>query len=567
VNSDIISVARGHYPADILIRNARIINVFTGEIETGNIAVHNGMIAGIGDYQDGLRTVDLQYRYVAPGLIDGHVHLESSMLDVSEYARAIVPHGTLGIITDLHEIANVAGIKGIKYVLQEARKLPLDLFLMAPSCVPATHLETGGATITPHDIKGLLRLKECIGLGEVMNYPGVLSASDDVLNKIKAAKGKIIDGHAPGLTGKNLNAYIASGIMSDHESVTLEEARLKLQRGMKIMIREGSSEKNLATLLPLINENTYPHCFFVVDDRSCSDLLHDGDIDAIIRKAIQLGLNPIRAVQMATINTATYFRLKGLGAVAPGYRANIIVLEDLADFKVRMVFYNGTLVAESGKPLFQSDEKAPDSLINSINIKPVKKQHIQIKTREDVEPVIEVVPGQIITRKRMEKIKKVNGFLQPDIDRDLLKAVVIERHKATGNIGIGFVKGFGLKKGAMGSSVAHDSHNIVVVGTNDGDIIKVIEQIQHDKGGLAVAVDGRVIASLALPVCGLLSNEPLSTVVHQMIEIEEAVKKLGCTLPSPFATLSFLALPVIPDLRLTDLGLVDVNEFKLIRSS
>ena len=339
--ADLIAVAKGETPADLILANARVINVFNGEIEAGNVAIYGDRIAGVGDYHQAKKVLDLGGRYIAPGLINGHIHPESSMLDIGQYARAVVPHGTTALITDLHEIANVCGLEGINYVLKCARRLPFDLFLMAPSCVPATDLETSGASLNAEDIRQLLRRKEVIGLGEVMNFPGVLGGDETVLKKISLAEGKIIDGHAPGVTGKDLSAYIAAGIHSDHESVSIDEAREKLRRGMTIMIREGSSEKNLEALLPLVTDKTYNRCLFVVDDRSGADLLRDGDIDAVVRKAIGLGLEPVRAIQLATINPAQYFRRDGLGAVAPGYMANLIVLGDLRRLQIEMVFYRG----------------------------------------------------------------------------------------------------------------------------------------------------------------------------------------------------------------------------------
>ncbi|MBN1643615.1 MAG: adenine deaminase [Dehalococcoidales bacterium] len=555
----LIAVARGQKPADLILSNARVVNVFNGKIEPGNVAVYGGYIAGIGDYEEAKQTIDLQGKYLIPGLINGHVHIESSLLDVGQYARSVVPAGTTSLVTDLHEIANVCGLDGIRYVLDCARSLPLDVFLMAPSCVPATHLETSGASLDINDIRRILRFKECIGLGEVMNFPGVLSGDKNVLDKVEAAGGKIIDGHAPSLAGKDLNAYIAAGIGSDHESVNLAEAEEKLRRGMYVMIREGSSEKNLEALLPLVMDETYHRCFFVVDDRSCYDLLNDGDIDAVVRKAISLGLNPVRAVQMATINTAQYFRLDKLGAVAPGYIANLIVSGDLKTFPIDMVFYRGCQVGENRRALFEVPKSSRQKLTGTVKIKPFKKESLQLKISGAAMPVIEIVPGQIITRKRMEKIAVV-----PDTKRDILKAVVIERHNATGNIGLGLVKGFGLKRGALASSVAHDSHNIVAVGTNDDDIYLAVREIERLQGGLVVVADGRVAASLALPVAGLLSDEPLATVVTRLEKVEKAAKILGTKLSSPFATLSFLALPVIPELRLTDMGIVDVMQFKLI---
>jgi len=562
---ELIAVAKGESPADLLLANARVVNVFTGEIESGNVAIYGDRIAGVGNYHQAKQVLDLEGRYLAPGLINGHTHLESSMLDVGQYARAVVPHGTLTIVTDLHEIVNVCGLEGIRYVLDYARRLPLELFLMAPSCVPATHLETSGASLGAGDIRRILRWKGCIGLGEMMNFPGVLAGDEGVLSKISLTEGKIIDGHAPGVTGKNLAAYIAAGIYSDHESVSLEEAGEKLRQGMHVMIREGSSEKNLEALLPLVTDKTYKRCLFVVDDRSAVDLLRDGDIDAVVRKAIHLGLDPVRAIQMATINSAEYFRLDRLGAIAPGYMANLMVLNDLSRLQIDTVFYRGCLIAEKGETLFPIRRPKGGGLTNTVNIKPFHLESLRLPASGETEPVIEVVPGQIITRKRIEKVKVVDGVIVPDTERDILKLVVVERHRASGNIGLGMVAGFGLKKGALASSIAHDSHNIVAVGTSDGDIFTAVKEIERLQGGLVVAVDGKVLASLALPIAGLLSIEPLETVVNKLEGLERIARDLGTTLPSPFATLSFLALPVIPELRLTDLGLVDVNAFKLVK--
>lgn len=562
--SQLISVARGDVPADLVLTGARIVNVFTGEIEHGDVAIAGGYIAGIGDYPRAKQVIDLKNKYLLPGLINGHVHIESSLLDIGQYARAVVPRGTTSLVTDLHEIANVAGLDGIRYVLDKARRLPLDVFLMAPACVPATHLETAGASLGISEIRQILRLPQCRGLGEVMNYPGVINGDETVLGKIASTRGKVVDGHAPGVNGTDLNAYISAGIQSDHESVTLTEAREKLRRGMRIMIREGSSEKNLATLLPLVTGETYSRCLLVVDDRTCTDLLNDGDIDAVVRKAVRLGLDPVRAIQMATINTADYFRLARLGAIAPGYFANLVVSSDLATFAIDMVFYRGKLVGRDRNPLFPVAESADNKLRYSVRIKPFNIEALQLKARGETFPVIEIVPGQIITRKRVEKVTVSDGIVQPDSRRDILKLVVVERHRATGNIGVGLVTGFGLKRGALAASVAHDSHNIIAVGTSDMDIFMAVKEIEKLQGGLVVTGDGRVIASLPLPVAGLLSDEPLETVASKMSLMEKAAADLGVQISSPFSALSFLALPVIPELRLTDLGIVDVKEFRII---
>ena len=560
----LISVAKGETPADLILANARIINTLSGESEDGNVAICGPMIAGVGDYEQGQQVIDLKGKYLSPGLINGHIHLESSMLHVSQYAKAVVPRGTLAVVTDLHEIANVSGIRGIKYMMSCAHPLPLDLYLMVPSCVPATHLETSGARLTARDIRAILSWEHTIGLGEVMNFPGVIATDREVLAKIACSRGRVIDGHAPGVKGKELNAYISAGILSDHESTSLEEAREKLSRGMYVMIREGSSAKNLEALLPLVTDKTYKRCLFVVDDRSCADLLRDGDIDAVVRKAIRLGLDPVRAIQLATINSAEYFRLHGLGAIAPGYIANVIVVDDLTTFKAEMVFYHGELVAKEGEALFSPLVTEDKKMTHTIRLKPFTIEALRMPAEEWAHPIIEIVPNQITTKKVEERPKAEKGFVLPNTERDILKLVVVERHKATGNIGLGLVKGFGLKRGALASSIAHDSHNIIAVGTSDSDIYLAIAEVEKLQGGLVIAAEGKVQASLPLPIAGLLSQEPLEVVVNKFEKLQSIARDLGTRLGDPFATLSFLALPVIPELRLTDLGLVDVNAFKLI---
>jgi adenine deaminase len=560
---ELISVARGKTPADLVLKNARIVNTFVGEIEQANVAIYGDTIAGVGDYDEAKDVFDLQGAFLAPGLINGHTHIESSMLHPARYAQAVVPRGTLAVVTDLHEIANVCGSEGIKFVTDLARKLPLDMLFMAPSCVPATNLETSGAQISSKEVKKILAHPKIVGLGEMMNFPGVIGGDEEILEKLSAAKGMVIDGHAPGLAGKELNAYLSAGILSDHESTTLEEAKEKLWRGMYLMIREGSSEKNLDALLPLVTDSTYKRCFFVVDDRSCSDLLREGDIDAVVRKAIDRGLDPVRAIQMATINTAEYFRLHDRGGIGPGYVANLITITDLDKLEIDMVFYRGRVVAREGKPLFPFPPVTIE-LDDTVRIKSPTAQSLRIAPAGETYSVIEIVPGQIVTRKAVEKIQVVDGAVARDLDGDILKLVVVERHKASNNIGVGLVKGFGLKKGALASSVAHDSHNIIAVGADDLDILKAIEEIKKLHGGLVVCADLEVLASLPLPIAGLLSPEPLDIVVSQYEHVEKAAASLGNLPPAPFTILSFLALPVIPELRLTDLGLVDVAQSRLI---
>ncbi|PIU23892.1 MAG: adenine deaminase [Chloroflexi bacterium CG08_land_8_20_14_0_20_45_12] len=570
----LVSVAREETPADLVLKNAGIINTFIGEIEQGNVAICGDRIAGIGNYEQAEEVIDLQGSYLAPGLINGHTHVESSMLHPARYAQAIVPRGTLTVVTDLHEIANVCGLEGIRFFMDWAQRLPLDMLFMAPSCVPATTMETSGAQIGVGEIRELLRHPNVIGLGEMMNFPGVVQGNEEVLAKLAVAKGKIIDGHAPGLSGKELNAYMAVGILSDHESTALEEGREKLRKGMWLMIREGSSEKNLDVLLPLVSDKTYKRCFFVVDDRNCSDLLWEGDIDAVVRKAIGRGLEPVRALQMATANPAEYFRLYDRGAIAPGYLANLITLTGLPSLEIDMVFYRGRLVAKDGKAMFSLPSISLE-LVDTVHIKPLSTGSLRLTTRPspnkvgggeglpattiETHPVIEIIPGQIITKKRIEKVKVVNGEVMPDLDRDILKLAVVERHKASGNVGLGLVKGFGLKRGALASSIAHDSHNIIAVGTNDFDILRAIEEIERLQGGLVVCANQEILASLPLPIAGLLSPEPVETVVAQFDVVEKAAASLGNLPPTPFSILSFLALPVIPELRLTDLGLVDLT--------
>ncbi|MFN3973899.1 MAG: adenine deaminase [Dehalococcoidia bacterium] len=561
----LIAVARGDAPADLLLRNARIINAFTAEIETGDVAIAQGRIAGIGDYRNAHEVLDLQGRWLAPGLIDGHYHLESTYLSVSQYARAVVPRGTLACVTDLHEVANVCGLRGMRWVIRCAGRVPLDMFFMAPSCVPATTMETSGATLGPAEVRQALRWKGVLGLGEIMNFPGVIQGDPQVLAKIYAAQGRVRDGHAPRVTGKALNAYLAPLIGSDHETTRREEGEEKLRRGMYLMIREGSTEKNLEELLPLVNAHTYRRCMLVVDDRNAKDIYKDGDVDAVVRKAIALGVDPVMAVTMASLVPATYFRLEGLGGIAPGYWANLLVLDDLRAFRVERVFYRGRLVAEGGQALFSARTPKAPWMWDTVHIRPFTASHLALRWGgRDAVPVIEIVPGQIITRWVEERPLRRNGTIVADTQRDILKLAVVERHKATGNIGLGLVKGFGLHRGALATSVAHDSHNIVVVGVEDQDIFEAVKEVERMHGGLVVAAGGKVLGSLALPIAGLLSPEPLETVAQRVEELEHLASSLGCRVASPFSVLSFLALPVIPELKLTDRGLVDVMNARFV---
>jgi adenine deaminase len=562
---ELIEVARGDARADLIFSNARIVNTFTGEIEESSVAVYKDRVAGIGDYSDARRIVDLGGKFLAPGFIDGHFHLESTYLHVDQFARAVVPRGTLAAVTDLHEVTNVAGLEGMRYIMDCARRVPVDLFFMAPSCVPSTSMETSGATIEPDDIRKALRWKRVLGLGELMNFPGVINADPHVLEKVQAARGRLRDGHAPRVRGKALNAYLSPIIGSDHESTEYEEGLEKLRRGMRLMIREGSAERNLEELLPLVNDGNYHRCMLVVDDRSALDILEEGDVDAVVRKAIRLGLDPVRAIQMASLNVAEYFRLEGLGGIAPGYYANMLVIGELNAMDIQQVYYRGRLVAKDGKSSFNPTMPVNQAITRTMRIKPFTTVNLALAAGvADTFPVIEIVPGQIVTRRLDERPSRSNGTIVADPAKDLLKLVVVERHHATGNIGIGLVKGFGLKKGAIATSVAHDSHNIVVAGVSDDDIYAAIKEVEGNQGGLAVAAEGKILASLALPIAGLLSQEPLETVAAKIKELERLAGELGCQVLSPFSILSFLALPVIPELKLTDMGLVDVMAGKLL---
>ena len=559
-----IRIASGDGKADLLIKNGRVVDVFSGEIEKKDVAIYGGMIVGFGDYE-ARKIIDVKGDFLCPGLIDGHVHIESSMVTIPEFARAVLPHGTTSVVTDPHEIANVLGQQGIRFMAESAREIPLNVFVMIPSCVPATHMETSGATLKAVDLKPLLKEPWAIGLAEMMNFPGVIFRDPEVLKKIELAKRKRMDGHSPMLSGKGLYAYLTAGIRSDHECTTPKEAKEKLKNGMWIMIREGTTARNLRSLLPLVNSKNSRRFLFVTDDRHPKELLEEGHIDSMVRQAIRWGVDPTIAIQMATLNTAEYFRLDDLGAIAPGYRADIITFDHLGRFQIKKVFKDGKLVADTGKifsPLIRK-RKIP-KIKGSVRIKPFHKDTFLLRSNQPLAKVIQLIPNQIVTKKVMKKILLKEGVAYPNIKEDILKIAVVERHKATGNIGIGFVQGFGLKMGAIGSSVAHDSHNLIIVGTNDQDMLKTAEIIQAMGGGLTVALNGKVLASLPLPIAGLMSEASVAKVNLQLETLHRAAKNLGCKIPDPFMTLSFLSLPVIPELKITDKGLVDVNQFKFV---
>lgn len=559
-----IRIASGEGRVDLLIKNGRVVDVFSGEIEKKDVAIFGGVIVGFGDYQ-ARKTIDVKGDFLCPGLIDGHVHIESSMVTIPEFARSVLPNGTTTVVIDPHEIANVLGREGIQFMAESARDVPLNVFFMLPSCVPATHMETSGAILKATDLRSLFKKPWVIGLAEMMNFPGVISRNSEVLKKIEMAKGKRMDGHAPMLSGKGLYAYLTAGIRSDHECTTLKEAKEKLKNGMWIMIREGTTARNLRSLIPLVQPKNSRRFLFVTDDRHPKELLEEGHINSMVRQAIRWGMDPILAIQIATLNAAEYFRLDDLGAIAPGYRADMVSFDHLGRFQIKKVFKDGVLVSDGGKilPSLIQTKKNPKAR-GSIRIKPFKKEAFLLRSDLPLAKIIQLIPDQIITKKVTEKILLKDGVAYPNINEDILKIAVVERHKATGNIGIGFVQGFGLKKGAIGSSVAHDSHNLVVVGTHDEDIFKAVMAIKEMGGGLVSILDGKVLASLPLPIAGLMSEASVSRVHLQLEALHRSAKSLGCELPDPFMTLSFLSLPVIPELKITDKGLVDVNQFKFV---
>jgi adenine deaminase len=555
-----LRIARGEQPAELLFKNARLVNVLSGEIHPANVAVDDGRIVGIGDYK-GLKAIDLRGAYLAPSLIDGHFHVESSMLTAPEFARAVVPHGTGAVVIDPHEYANVLGLDGIRYVLESTKSLTVDFFIMLPSCVPATPLETAGARITADDLKLMIADERIAGVAELMNFPGVYLGVKSELAKIEVGKGKCIDGHAPGLRGKNLNAYVLAGVRSDHESTELDEAREKLRLGMHILLREGSTERNLAGLIPLINPHNAVNCSFATDDKLAGDLVSEGHIDHCVRKAIKLGLSPITALQIATIHTARHYRLRNFGAIAPRYWADFIVFDSLSNFSIRQVYKKGILVAENGKFLARSPAAVPLPR-STMNLRYQPRDLVVKGVRGKKIRIIEIVPQQIVTKETLAMPKVVNGEIVADVNRDILKLVVLERHRATGNVGVGFVRGFKLKGGAIGSTVAHDAHNVVVAGTNDADILRVIEELERSQGGQVAVANGKVKAELGLPIAGLVSDQPLNAVTKQIAALNAAAHALGCDLDAPFMTLSFLSLSPIPKLKLTDQGLIDAERLR-----
>lgn len=555
----IIAVAAGREKADLVLKNAKYLNVFSNEFLCGDIAVANGLIAGVGKY-DGKTEIDVSGKLVLPGFIDAHIHLESSMVTPAEFAKAVVAHGTTTVITDPHEIANVMGIDGVEYMIQASQNLPIDVHFMMPSCVPATEIDESGAELDCKDIDLYLDNKKVLGLAEMMNYVGVINGDKNVLSKIVTSQAhhKKIDGHAPELSGNDLNAYIAAGVYSDHECSTFENALEKLRKGQFIMIREGTAAHNLKALMPLLTQQYYSRCMFATDDKHPSDLLHGGHIDYIVKQALKNGADPIVALKTATHHAARYFLLNNKGAIASGYLADIVVVDNLEDFNVETVFKRGKLVFDGEVKDFSAptvDEKLAEKCFDTFHLDSVKPSSFKVDGKLGL---IGLVGGELLTR-NLGTADKI------DVENDILKIACIERHKGTNHIGVGYVKGYSLKSGAVATSVAHDSHNIITVGCNDDDIAVAVNAIRDSKGGIAVVENGKIKALLELPIAGLMSDEPLTTVNEKLENAKSSAYELGADKSiDPFMTLSFLSLPVIPSLRITTKGVFDAENWKML---
>lgn len=555
----IIAVAAGREKADLVLKNAKYLNVFSNEFLSGDIAVANGLIAGVGKY-DGKTEIDVSGKLVLPGFIDAHIHLESSMVTPAEFAKAVVAHGTTTVITDPHEITNVMGIDGVEYMIQASQNLPIDVHFMMPSCVPATEIDESGAELDCKDIDLYLDNKKVLGLAEMMNYVGVINGDKNVLSKIVTSQAhhKKIDGHAPELSGNDLNAYIAAGVYSDHECSTFENALEKLRKGQFIMIREGTAAHNLKALMPLLTQQYFSRCMFATDDKHPSDLLYGGHIDYIVKQALKNGADPIVALKTATHHAARYFLLNNKGAIASGYLADIVVVDNLEDFNVETVFKRGKLVFDGEVKDFSAptvDEKLAEKCFDTFHLDSVTPSSFKVDGKLGL---IGLVGGELLTR-NLGTADKI------DVENDILKIACIERHKGTNHIGVGYVKGYSLKSGAVATSVAHDSHNIITVGCNDDDIAVAVNAIKDSKGGIAVVENGKIKALLELPIAGLMSDEPLTTVNEKLENAKSSAYELGADKSiDPFMTLSFLSLPVIPSLRITTKGVFDAENWKML---
>lgn len=564
-----IAVAAKRIPADIVIKNGKIIDVFTKEIIEADVAIVDGIFAGIGSFE-GEKVIDAQGKYIIPGFIDGHVHIESAMVTPAEFANVVLPHGVTTVIADPHEIANVSGVEGIQFMLDASEDVLLNVYIALPSCVPATPFENAGATLSAKDLLPLYRHERVISLGEVMDFPAVFHADEDMLEKIIDAgkANKVVDGHAAGVDADGINVYMAAGIRSDHECTTPEQVRDRLSRGMYVMLREGSASRDLRTLLQAVNENNARRCLFVTDDKHLDDLMKEGSIDYNVRVAIEHGIAPLTAIQMATLNAAEYFGLKHKGAIAPGHDADFLLIDNLEDVKIDEVFVKGMSVAKNGQctPKQKHTVTPSEKIIESIQMEVITEDDLCLEIPEDKSAnIISVIPNSIVTDHLIQSVDTKDGLFQASIEKDLLKLAVIERHRKTGNIGLGIIHGLGLKSGAIASTVAHDSHNIIATGTNDSDLIVAINSIERIKGGIVVVHKGDVIASLPLPIAGLISDASHLEVNEKLEQLNDALGVIGFTGDfNPFILLSFMALPVIPKLKLTDIGLFDMDVFKHI---
>ncbi len=561
---NLIIKAKGEEKAELVLKNAFVINVFTKEIIKQDVAIDNGKIVGLGNYQ-GITEIDMEGKYLSPGFIDSHVHIESSMSTPSQFARAVMPRGVTSVVTDPHEIANVKGLDGIRYMIDEAKNSPLDAYFVFPSCVPATPFENSGAILDAKSMLGEIDGKDIIGLGEMMDFPGVINANDGILDKLLIGRETIIDGHGPLIENKELNAYVAAGIKTEHECSTKEEMIERLRLGMYILIREGSATRDLSKLIQVVNKDNLSRILFCTDDKHPEDLLKEGSIDFNIKKAIKLGLDPIDAYTIASLNPSICYNLKDKGAIAPGFDADIVVLDNLEEVSVVEVYKKGKLIAKDYSPLFNSIPYLPEYMRNSVIIKDFHIEKLKIPMTTNKAKVIRVIPDSIVTDELSREINVENGYFKYS-DDDILKLVVVERHKKTGNVGIGLIENMKFKNGAIGSTIQHDSHNIIVAGDNDEDIMLVIEELVNIGGGIAIANDGKILKSLSLEVGGILTTRPIeetNKLLKEMMDISYNILGVNKDI-DPFMTLSFMGLPVIPKLKLTDMGLFDVSNFKFV---